>query len=205
MHYLSPGLNLLDKDSVRKHIFHRTYMYAIPGYHRYSKEYNKTVGHLSTGDARLDMAYMNEYVNVGGSIADILRLFEQGADIRMQNAKDLVEIYEVLVAHIGFWLRFIESDPNVRDAPIDSLSLMAEFAESIRDRAVGFKADLPEPPNLSNIRRIFGVGSGMELLFSESSIRDNSAIEAPPLVGRIEELLEKRKNPGKNNGRRTPF
>lgn len=186
-----PGLDLTNIDSVRNHIFNSTYLYAIPGYYRYSKEYNQTVGHLSTGSKVEDQRAMAEYVNVGGSIADILKLYEKGADVKMRHREDIVTIYEVLVAHLNFWSRYIDNDPNVKDAPLQSLYLMSDFCNTIRDQVKGFKPKVEDVPVLKRISAMFGGVAGAEQLFNPSGV-GITVEETAPVLSRIEKLLAER-------------
>jgi len=180
-----------DPAAVRQHIFHTTYLYAIPGVHRYSKEYNETVGHLSTGSKKLDAAVMNEYVNIGGTIVDILKLYEKGADIKFQDPRDLVTIYEVLIAHIGFWADYVNHDPNVKDAPLDSLYLMSDFANTIKPTVEGYKPKVDDVPELRRIASLFTGIAGAEALFNPSGV-GIEVQEAAPIMNRIEKLLAER-------------
>ncbi len=180
-----------DPQAIKHHIFHQTYLYAIPAYQRYSKEYNSTVGHLSSGDKNLDRNLMNEYVNIGGTIADILKLFEKGVDIRFQTPTDLVTIYEVLVCHLNNWLTYIDRDPNIKDAPLESLGLMAEFAESIRSTVIGYKPKVEDVPRLKMVSSLFGGVFGAEALFNPTGV-GIEVQETSPLVDRIEKLLSQR-------------
>jgi hypothetical protein len=181
-----------DPAEVRRHIFHTTYLYAIPGYYRYSKEYNEKVGHLHTGSKELNQRYMTEYVNIGGTIADILKLYKQGADIKFQNPReDLVTIYEVISAHLGFWADYVNNDPNVKDAPLDSLYLMSDFAQTIKDQVVGFKPDIKDVPELRRVSSLFGNLPGAHELFNTSAVGVDVQ-ETSPLMDRIERLLAER-------------
>lgn len=186
-----PGLDLNNIDSVRKHIFYATYLYAIPGYYRYSKEYNEKVGHLSTGSKKGDADALSEYVNVGGTITDILKVYEKGADIVMRHREDLVTIYEVLVAHIGFWSTHIDRDPNVKDAPLQSLYLMSDYCKTIRAQVMGFKPKVDDVPQLKRMSSLFGGIAGAEELFNPGGV-GNEVKETAPIMGRIERLLAER-------------
>lgn len=187
-----PGLDLTDPDSVRIHIFNYTYLYAIPGYYRYSKEYNEKVGHLSTGSKRGDANALSEYVNIGGTIKDILVLFEKGADILMTNREDIVSIYEVLISHLGFWRRNVEQDPNIRNAPLDSLYLMSDYCDAIRDQVIGFKPNVLDIPHFRRVASIFGSGEGISELFNQTGV-GVGVEESEPILDRIEKLLSERK------------
>lgn len=186
------NLDLSNPETVRKHIFGKTYLYAIPGYFRYSKEYNKIVGHLDTGSKQMNQNVMNEYVDVGGTIADILTLFEKGADIKMRNASDLVPIYEVLTAHLHFWSRHVNNDPNVKDAPLESLYLMSDFCQTIQGQVKGLKPKVQEIPHLKRISQLFGNAEGVAELFNPTGV---GAIvdDTEGALNSIERMLAERK------------
>lgn len=186
-----PGLDLTNIDSVRKHIFNSTYLYAIPGYYRYSKEYNEKVGHLSTGSKKGDEDALTEYVNIGGSIDDILKLYGKGADVLMQNKEDIVTIYEVLIAHLGFWQRHINNDPNVKDAPLQSLYLMSDYCKTIQAQVMGFKPKVGDVPHLKRMSALFGGIAGAEELFNPTGV-GTVVQETAPIMSRIEQLLAER-------------
>lgn len=187
-----PGLDLDCPDSVRTHIFHYTYLYAIPGYYRYSKEYNEKVGHLSTGSKKMDANALSEYVNIGGTIQDILVLFSKGADILMADRKDIVSIYEVLIAHLWFWRKNVEYDPNIKNAPMDSLYLMSDYCDSIRDQVIGFKPNVQDIPHFRRVSTIFGSDAGFAELFNKTGV-GLQVEESEPIMDRIGKLLSERK------------
>ncbi|MNZ31114.1 hypothetical protein D3C78_484060 [compost metagenome] len=191
-----PGLDLSSIDSVRKHIFNDTYTYSIPGYFRYSAEYNQKVGHLSTGSKQMDQQVMSEYVHIGGSITDILKLFKRGADIKFEHKEDIVTIYEALIAHLNFWANYMRRDPNVKDAPLNDLYLMSDFAESIKIQVMGFKPNVQDVPALKRVSMLFGGLEGAEELFNPSGV--GSTVEpTAPILGRIEKLMAERNAPKK--------
>jgi hypothetical protein len=185
-------VDLSSPEAVRKHIFNKTYLYAIPGYYRYSKEYNKTVGHLDTGSKALNQAVMNEYVDIGGTIEDILRLYEKGADIKMRDGKDLVTIYEVLTAHLHFWARHVNNDPNVKNAPLESLYLMSDYCQTIQNQVKGFKPKVQDVPHLKRVSALFGMGEGIAELFNPTGV--GAIVEdTGAAMNSIEQMLAERK------------
>lgn len=178
-------------DAVRRHIFNATYLYAIPGYYRYSAEYNRKVGHLDTGDKSMNQRVLSEYVDVGGTIADILKLYSQGADIRMRQGTDIVTIYEVLITHLNNWSNYVANDPNVKDAPVDQLHLMADFCETIKLQARGYKPRLPDVPEMKKMTSLFGAGAIAEL-FSPNIVGVQEA-DTEGTMNSIEKMLAERK------------
>lgn len=189
-------VDLSDIDAVRRHIFNDTYLYAIPGYHRYSKEYNKVVGHLDTGSKELNQRVLAEYVDVGGTIADILKLFEANVDIKMRNGVDLVTIYEVLVTHLNNWATYIARDPNVKDAPVDSLYLMSDFCNTIQAQVKGFKPQVEDVPAMRRMSTIFG-GGGIGELFNPNIAGVSVDQDTDGTMNSIEKMLADRKKHSK--------
>ncbi|QTH80403.1 hypothetical protein PA10_00205 [Pseudomonas phage pPa_SNUABM_DT01] len=187
-----PNLDLKSIDSVREHIFKDTYTYAIPGYFRYSKEYNQIVGHLSTGSKQGDANAMAEYVNIGGTIADILKLYEKGCDVKFEHREDIVTVYEALLAHINNWANYIRRDPNVKDAPLNSLYLMSDFCTTIKAQVMGFKPNVEDVPHLKRVSSLFGGVVGAEELFNVSGV-GTTVEETAPTMNRIEKMLAERK------------
>jgi hypothetical protein len=178
--------------TINHHIFNYTYLYAIPAYHRYSKEYNQKVGHLSSDNRQIDANLMNEYVNIGGTIADIVRLYSNGAEIKFQKQTDLVEIYEVLTAHLNNWVGYVQNDPNVKNAPLESLALMAEFAESIKSIVIGYKPRVQDVPKLTFINSFFGANvQEAEKLMHATGV-GSTVQNTGGLVDRLEKLLADR-------------
>lgn len=177
--------------AILDHIFKKTYLYAIPAYERYSREYREKVGFLSSGDPRIDHAMMNELVNVGGTIEDILRLYERGVEIKFQNPRDMVTIYEVLNTHLNNWADYVSRDPNVKNAPVNSLQLMSEFSESIRPVVIGYKPKAKEVPKLAFIQAFFGNNPAAEALFNNTGV-GTTVQETAPVMDRIEEMMAER-------------
>jgi hypothetical protein len=134
---------------------------------------------------------MSEYVNIGGTIEDILKLYEKGADILFQHREDLVTIYEVLIAHIGFWQRHIQHDPNVKDAPLQSLYLMSDYCKTIQAQVMGFKPKVGDVPQLKRMSALFGGVAGAEELFNPTGV-GTVVQDTAPIMGRIEQLLAER-------------
>ncbi|MNW64669.1 hypothetical protein D3C74_429710 [compost metagenome] len=100
-------------------------------------------------------------------------------------------IYEVLVAHIGFWSTYIDRDPNVKDAPLQSLYLMSDYCKTIQAQVMGFKPKVADVPQLKRMSSLFGGIVGAEELFNPGGV-GNTVQETAPIMGRIERLLAER-------------
>lgn len=182
-----------DPNAARLKIFNptgKTYLYSHKAIHRYSEEYNRVVGHISTGSRAEDEKLMNEDVHVGGSIEDILKLYRVGVHVQLRYPKDFAEIYDVIVEHMNNWIEYINYDPNVKNAPMDSLGLMEEFCKDIFEQVVGYRPNAVRPPKMQQ---------RTNLLFGGLS-RQQQATQAPkpearkhsPLMERMEHLLGQR-------------
>lgn len=188
-----------DPNAAAKKIFNpsgKTYLYSIKAIHRYSKEYNEKVGHISTGDPREDEKLMNEEVHVGGSIEDILRLYRKGVNVTFRDGKDMVEIYEVLVEHLNNWIEYINYDPNVKNAPLSALNLMEEFCQDIFDQVRGFRGTVTKPPKLKGRgNMLFGGLSRAEQAANPVKTLAESRTKHVPIMDRLEQLLNERNTP----------
>jgi hypothetical protein len=182
-----------DPNEARKAIFNptgKTFLYSHKAIYRYSAQFNEIVGHISTGDRNEDMKLMNEDVHVGGSIEDILKLFRDGVNVTLRYPKDFAEIYDLVVTHMNNWIEYINHDPNVRNAPLESLGLMEEFATSIYPQAVGYRPTLERPPKMKKRRDLlFG---GMSREQQNAAAPSTEVTKHVPLMERLEGLLASR-------------
>ncbi len=97
----------------------------------------------------------------------------------------------MITAHLGFWADYVNNDPNVKDAPLDSLYLMSDFAQTIKDQVAGFKPDINDVPELRRVSSLFGSMPGAHELFNTSAVGVDVQ-ETSPLMDRIERLLAER-------------
>lgn len=192
-----------DPNEARKAIFNptgKTYLYSHKALYRYSDEFNRVVGHISTGDRNEDMKLMNEDVHVGGSIEDILKLYRDGINVTLRYPKDFAEIYDFIVQHMNNWIEYINHDPNVKNAPMESLALMEEFCTDIYPQAVGYRPTLERPPKMKKRRDLLFGGMSREQQLAAAPAT-TEAIKHVPLMERLEGLLASR-NDGQSSGRR---
>jgi hypothetical protein len=154
-----------DPNGAAKKIFNptgKTYLYSHAALFRYSEEYNRVVGHISTGSREEDAKLMNEPVHVGGSIEDMLKLFRNGVEFHLRDPKDFPEIYDLVCQHLNNWIAYINNDPNVKGAPLETLQLMEEFAASIYSQAVGYRPNLKVPPRMAKRSKLMFGGISRE-------------------------------------------
>jgi hypothetical protein len=182
-----------DPNAARLAIFNptgKTFLYSHKALYRYSDEFNRTVGHISTGDRNEDMKLMNEDVHVGGSIEDILKLFRDGVNVTLRYPKDFAEIYDLIVQHMNNWIEYINHDPNVKNAPMESLTLMEEFANAIYEQALGYRPSLASPPKMKQRRTLLFGGMSREQQVAVPTTTE--VTKHVPLLERMEQLLASR-------------
>lgn len=174
----------------------KTYLYAIPALYRYSAKFNEIVGHISTGDKNEDMKLMNEPVHIGGTIEDILKLFRDGVPITFRYPQDICDIYDTIQEHINNWIQYTQRDPNIKDAPLESLRLMEEFSEAVYAQAKGFKANTKTPSSMTKRSNFLFGGMSREQQVAQVS-ESKEIVARPGLMDKLEALLSDR-NPQKN-------
>lgn len=182
-----------DPNAAQRKIFNQNFLYSIPALYRYSDRYNAEVGHISTGDRREDEKLMNEPVHIGGTIADLLKLFNDGVPVTFRYPKDITEVYETLQEHLNNWVEYIDRDPNVKNAPIESLQLMQEYMDAIYHQAKGFQPASSQGAKLEARNRMLFGG----LSRSPQQAKPETPVEveqprAPALMDRLNRLLESR-------------
>lgn len=180
-----------DPNAARDRIFKKTYLYSHPAFFRYSQKFNEIVGQISTGDPREDAKLMNEPVHVGGTIADMLKLFAKGCPIDFQNRADMVEVYDTIVEHMENWITYINMDPNVKNAPMESLALMEEFATVLYPSAKGFRRATKAPPHMQKRSKLMFGGMSREQQ-AASQPASTGPTKHTPIMGRLEKLLGER-------------
>lgn len=168
----------------------KTYLYSHKAIYRYSAEYNKIVGHISTGSVVEDMKLMNEEVHVGGSIEDILRLFRDGVHITLRTPSDFAEIYDHVTQHLNNWIEYVNYDLNISAAPMEALNLMEEFAETIYPQAVGYRPEFKRPPSMKNRAALMFGGLSREQAVVAAV--DDAPVQRTTLIDRLETLLANR-------------
>lgn len=188
-----------DPNAAARKIFNptgKTYLYSIPAMYRYSEEYNRKVGHVSTGDKLEDEKLMNEPVHIGGSIEDILKLFVDGVPIKLRYTADFSEIYDLLQEHISNWVEYTTNDPNVKKVPIESLQIMQEFMDTIQSQVKGARASAPVDGTLSKRRTMLFSGMSRTapapVAGTVAEVVKPTAPKTNPMIERMNRLLEER-------------
>lgn len=119
-------------------------MYLIE--HSFAEKY----GLPTSMDNDLDTGRMNAPVFVRLTVAQMAEKAHQGAQIALMHPDDSKQIYEWIRDHIADWHDALLVDPNRRDAPLEDLSKLEEFAEQIFPMARVYLETQPTTSKLFN-------------------------------------------------------
>jgi len=105
--------------------------------------------HTSLDDA-VDNGRMNAPVPARLTVAQMADKARQGAQIALINPYDSKQIYEWIRDHISDWHDALLLDPNRRNAPVEDLATLEEFAEQLFPMARMYMETQPTNSKLFN-------------------------------------------------------
>lgn len=125
----------VEERSTRWFIFKHPYLCRVSNIQTMSIEYLQHFGMPSVGDKRHDTETANELISRMLPISEMVKLFNDGVNIRVVNYADTKDIYERITDHLNYWKQNLENGLNTRGAPIEDLILMDTFAVAVYDHA----------------------------------------------------------------------
>jgi hypothetical protein len=162
-------------------IFHYKFNYSIPAIHFYSQEYLDTVGIVSTGDKAVDKEIMKNYIATRGTIMDIAKRFAEDVPVKLENARDSLQMYEAVRDHLVAWKQELAMGSNVGDAPVEDLRILDEFATSIFEIARRYKPELVRRKSMSTRLQSMGSSAGQTLRRGIPEATSNKPAAPKPL------------------------
>lgn len=143
-------------------IFHYPWQAAVPMMFVYSDDYIRTSGTV-VSDAQYDARLPHQMVEGRYTIADLAKLLDEGATIRLTNPEDAKTIYDIISQHLEDWSRKLatESAFELKSAPTEELLLVSQLA----DHLVGFAKRYfrHNAPTNSLVRRLEQLRGGLGL------------------------------------------
>lgn len=112
-------------------IFDELYLCKIPNYSSMSVDYLKIFGTPTTFDRDIDNELSKEWIKVMIPISQMVDYFKEGVLVRIIYEKDTLAIYEAIVTHIRKWKEVMTYGLNTRNAPIDDLIILDQFAQAV--------------------------------------------------------------------------
>lgn len=113
-------------------IFHRHFEILLANEFIYSSDHLKRVYGLYSGDSVNDRKFLKDRTVVRKTPAQIVVLFDMGADPKWVSFKDMATTYQLLKTHLNDWAEQIK-DPlsGVTSPPVNDLFLMETYINEI--------------------------------------------------------------------------
>lgn len=103
----------------------------IPQMYLIDQDIAERFGVFTSMNDNVDGGRMNAPVAARLTVAQMADKARQGAQIALMNPEDSKQIYMWIKEHIGDWHDALLHDPNRREAPVDDLVALEEFAEQL--------------------------------------------------------------------------
>ncbi len=139
-------------------IFHYEWEASVPYTYVYTEDYMRQAGQL-VSDAGYDARLPNQMVDGRYTIAQLATLFEEGAQIKLQNPIDAKKFYDLIAEHLENWSSHLlgSNSFDYAKAPMDDLMLLSRLADELYGYAARFFRH--EPPRGRLARRLAQMSS----------------------------------------------
>ncbi len=144
-------------------IFHSLYPCTLAQIHCYHDDYIENIGIGTSGDPDIDKAMYSSRQSLYLTIADMVRLNDQGISVGLQNPRDSISIYSLIQRHLDDWERVLRESINPPLVPIDDLAKMETFAISVHSLASCYNGIIDQTPVFSARERFNPIGSRRSL------------------------------------------
>lgn len=101
-------------------------------------------------DEAVDSGRMNAPVAARLTVVQMAEKAHQGAQVALMNPEDSKQIYEWIRDHVSDWHDALLMDPNRRDAPLEDLAILEEFAQQLFPMARMYMERQPTTSKLFN-------------------------------------------------------
>lgn len=125
----------MENPSIAYRIFHDLYLVEIPEIYNHDWNHVKEVGTYTTGNAEMDMQMATAPLRRYMTIAAMVLFHDDGAPITLMQPTDSMQIYSMLMEHLGNWRWIVEMFLNATPPPADDFYMMESFANAIQPLA----------------------------------------------------------------------
>lgn len=150
------------KHSAAYKIFHYEWCAAVPMMYVYTDDFMRTSGRVIS-DPDYDQRLPHQMVEGRYTIAQLAKLLDEGATIRLTVPEDAKAIYDIVLEHLENWSKKLrnESAFELNSAPTDELLLLSQLA----DHLLGFakRYFTTDRPASSLMRRLEQLRGGLGL------------------------------------------
>lgn len=119
-------------------IFNRKFYCTVPYMATRSADHIRMFGTPSCGIKELDHGMVNERIETFLTIDQMVEHFRNGTVVGVKKIEDTKTIYDCITTYLNAWKRQLEHGLNNRDAPIDDLILLDQFANAVYAHAKYF-------------------------------------------------------------------
>lgn len=146
-------------------IFHYEWEASVPYTYVFTENYMRQSGML-VSDAGYDARLPNQMIDGRYTIAQLAVLFEEGAQIKLQNPMDAKDIYDLIARHLEDWSTYLNGNASFdySKAPMDDLMNLSRLADELYGFAARFfRHEQPRGKlarRLDQMRSRFSVGIG---------------------------------------------
>lgn len=112
-------------------IFNKRFKCRVPFLHTMSVDYIENFGIPTSGDERFDQEIKNELSDRMLTIVEMVNYFSSGVNVEVDKISDTKEIYELISDHLTAWKDRLSASFHTRNAPIEDLIKMDEFATAV--------------------------------------------------------------------------
>lgn len=149
------------KHSAAFKLFHFPFNFRISRLHLTDPRAIQLFGRLTTGNVESDRVMATEEVTIVRTIQEMVYFHREGISFRLVKPEDGLTIYEIVYEHLQDWRNEISNNVNMRDAPIDDLRALDEFAKEIYLIARGYIQYKPQATTISNFFEQLAASRGM--------------------------------------------
>lgn len=116
-------------------IWNELYQCSIPYIQMLTMEELQEFGMPTSGDAAYDYSTANELRQVMIPISEMVKYYHRGAQVYVTNPADTKRIYDRISDHLIAWKQKLTKSLNMRNAPLEDLKLMDQFANAVYEHA----------------------------------------------------------------------
>lgn len=128
------------KQSAAYKIFHYEWDISLPHMFVYTDEYMRQSGVVQSGDQVYDSRLPNTMVGGRYTIAQMAKLMDEGATIRLERPEDAKAIYDIINRHLEDWSTSLNRTNSfeMRKAPEEELMQFSQLADVLYGYAKRF-------------------------------------------------------------------
>lgn len=116
-------------------IWNELYQCSIPYIQMLTMEDLQEFGMPASGDAAQDYSTANELRQVMIPISEMVKYYHRGVQVYVNNPADTKRIYDRISDHLIAWKQKLTKSLNMRNAPLEDLKLMDQFANAVYEHA----------------------------------------------------------------------